>query len=294
MQITFKLRYFNTVLILSVVALLAFSCTQMQQLLKAVDIKNPQAKISNVKITDLSIEKADLVFDIAVSNPNRVGITLAGFDYDLLLNNQSFLKGNRNETLKIAAQGTSSVQLPLSLNFTDIYKTYKALAKEDNITYALKTGLNFDLPVLGKVRVPVETKGSVPTIKLPGVKLQALKLKNLGFTGADLQLVLQIDNPNGFDVNLNRFKYDFRVAGQKWVQGQIKKPTSVPQKGKATLSVPIALNFLEIGKSALNLINNGNKLNYRLSGGAEVGSPLPILRNFPLDFNYEGKIDLTK
>ncbi len=279
---------------MSVLALLVFSCSQMQQLLKTVDIKDPQAKISNVKITGLSIEKADLVFDIAVSNPNRVGITLAGFDYDLLLNNQSFLKGNRNETLKIAAQGTSNVQLPLSLNFMDIYKTYKALAKEDKITYALKTGLNFDLPVLGKVRIPVETKGSVPTIKLPKVKLQELKLKNLGFTGADLQLVLRIDNPNGFDVNLNRFKYDFRVAGQKWVQGQIKNPTSVPQKGKATLSVPIALNFLEIGKSALNLINNGNKLNYRLSGGAEVGSPLPILQSFPLDFNYEGKIGLTK
>ena len=280
--------------LLALLVIMVYSCAEMQQLVKAVDIKKPTAKVDDVKITGLSLEEADLEFDIAVSNPNAVSITLAGFDYDLLLNNQSFIKGKQDKTVKVAANGTSAVKLPLSLHYMDIYKTYQALAREDHINYALKTGLIFDVPVLGRVRIPVETKGSFPTIKIPLVKLQALKLNNLGLSGADLQLDLQIDNPNAFAVNLNRFHYNFKVAGQNWIQGQNNKPYSVAKKGHKTLSIPIKLNFLEIGRSVFNLLNGSSKLDYRLSGSADVGSSLPMLKNFPMNYDYTGKVEITR
>lgn len=269
-------------------------CSEMQQLIKAVDVKKPTAKISNVKITALSLDQADLLFDIKISNPNSININLAGFDYDLLLNKASFLKGTQNKTVNIAAHASSKIQLPLSLRYEDIYKTFKSLSKKDKINYVLKLGLSFDLPVLGTVRVPIETKGSVPTIKLPAVSVKALKLNNLAFTGADLQLNLQIKNPNTFALNLNHFNYAFVVDGQKWIEGQEKKQISVSKKGKKTLSIPIKLNFLEIGHSVMNLISGSSKLNYKLSGKADVGSSLKILKNFPFDFDYEGQVKLKK
>ncbi len=266
----------------------------MQKLLKTVDVQKPTAKVDKVKITALSIDKADLLFDIKISNPNPIGIGLAGFDYDLILNSNSFLKGKQNETVNISANGSSVVKLPLSMNYEDVYKTYKSLESEDNISYALKLGLLFDLPVLGKVRIPVETKGSIPTVKLPAISVKSLKLNDLGFTSADLQLDLQIKNPNSFKINLNHFNYDFMVAGQKWVEGSRKKPLSIAQKDNTTLSIPIKLNFLEIGRSVINLISGGSKLSYQLSGKADVSSSLEILKSFPFDFKYKGQVKISK
>lgn len=79
------------------------------------------------------------------------------------------------------------------------------------------------MPILGKIRIPVQTTHRVPNVKLPKIKVALLKLANMSFTGADLKLALEVENPNAWSAALKQLQYNFVVNGQKWLEGNLKK-----------------------------------------------------------------------
>jgi len=161
------------------------------------------------------------------------------------------------------------------------------------MAYRLKTGFKFNLPVLGKVRVPLETKGHLPVLKLPKIKFGSVKMKKMSFTSLDMQVDFVVDNPNAFSLALSNFDYKFDVAGSNWITGKQNK-INLKKKQKNTISIPISLNILDIGSSLLNMINGDAKLDYNLSGKTTVGSSISVLKNYPLNYNQSGSFTIIK
>lgn len=269
-------------------------CADVMKVLQQGTIQKPTARISSTKLSGLSFEQADLLFDIEITNPNSIGISLAGFDYDLLLNNTSFLKGEQDEKTEIKANGQATIPLPLSLNYKNIIKTFQTLKDADDVSYTLNTGLSFNLPVLGPMRIPISTSGKVPMLKLPNISLKSLKLKNLSFSGAEFDLALGIDNPNSWSMIVNALQYGFSINGKQWIDGQTTSKINVNGKQDNILHIPFSLNFLEIGSGVYNIITNGKGLNYSLTGQADLSSSLEILGNFKSPLDLAGKIDISK
>jgi len=287
------MKYFR-IFIVMIISLNLYHCSDMMKILNQSGIKKPVVKVSNARLSGLSFEQADLLFDIDINNPNAVGISLAGFDYDLLLNKQSFLKGDQKKEMEIKAQGKATVQIPLTLDFVNIYKTYQSLKQEDEVGYTLKTGLTFNLPVLGPIRVPVSTSGKVPMVKLPAISLKSIKLDRLTFTGADFNLALGIDNPNSWGVIVNALQYGLNINGSDWISGQTKDKINLASKGQNIINLPFSISFLKLGTSVYNLVANGQGLNYQLSGQGDLSSTLELLGDFKLPFDLSGKVDLSK
>ncbi len=288
-----QMKLLKLILALSIIVFLS-QCADLMQIVKKGSIEKPDVRISKTKLTGLSFDQADLVFDIEINNPNPISISLAGFDYNLLLNNSSFLKGDQNRQMEIKANDIATIQLPLSLLYENIYRTYQSLKNEDNITYSLKTGLSFDLPVLGTVRIPVSTSGDIPTLKLPAISLQSIKLKRLTLTGAELDLAIGINNPNSWGLIINTLQYGLTINQAKWIDGHTSEKTNISGKNENTLHIPFTLNFLQIGASIYQEISSGRRLNYQFSGEANLSSSLEMLGQFNLPFDLSGKIDLTQ
>ena len=279
---------------LFLMAFIITSCSELTQIIQQVNMKEPQANVEKVRITSLSFKKVDLNFDIAVTNPNPIAIQLAGFDYDLLLNNRSFVKGDHKKSLKIEAGGKSNVAIPISLTFADVYHTFKSLQGVDSIKYQLKMKLGFNVPVLGVVKIPVSKSGHIPNLHMPSISLGNLKLKNIGFTGAQLDLGIKIKNPNAINFTVNKLNYQLDVNGANWLSGLTDQPIQIEKKGESEIHLPITLNFIEMGMSVYNLLTSGQKLEYHLKGKADFLPPLKIMNSFVLPFDKEGKINLIK
>ena len=287
------MRWLRIVLIFGLLFYLV-QCADVLKVLNQAAVQKPSVKIAQTRLSALSFEQADLVFDIEIDNPNSMGVSLAGFDYDLLLNNQSFLKGDQQKQMEIKAEDKATIEFPLTLQFHDIYTTYQRLKSEDEIGYTLKTGFSFDLPVLGVVRIPVSASGRVPMVKLPVIRVQALKLENLTLSGASFELQLGLDNPNSWGVLLKGLDYHLAINGSEWISGKIEEKMNLAAKRTSQVTLPFSISFLKIGSSVYNVIAGGRGLNYNLSGGADLVPSLELLSDLKLPFDLSGKVDISK
>ncbi|MFC1713073.1 LEA type 2 family protein [Candidatus Poribacteria bacterium] len=275
-------------------AMLLSSCAMISDIAGEAKIKYPQVDFGGAKITGLSFDTADLLFDLKIRNPNSVGLTMAGFDYDFLINGNPFLNGNQSKGLKIAAGGESTVQLPLSLRYVDLYQTFQSLKDQDSSTYQMDFGFAFDLPVLGRVNIPVSKSGDIPLLKLPKISLDTLSLNNLGLTGADLMLKVRLDNPNAFSMLLQKFQYEFDVDGRNWISGYTEAPTQITENGQGFVEIPIYLNLIEMGRSVYQILAGNADLNYNFGGNLDLATSLPILGEVSLPFDRSGSVKLIR
>lgn len=272
--------------------LIFLSCSTVNKVINS--IQRPNVTVDKVRISGLSLDDIDLMFDLKVNNPNGVGINLAGFDYNFLLTGNSFVQGNQDKGLEIAANGESTVQLPITLTFANIYRAYSNLKDNDSADYEVRMGFAFNIPVMGDVRVPVSHKGMLPMVKFPTFKVHSLHLDKLSISGADLNLQIAVDNPNSFSLKLDEMDYQFAVNGKSWISGQSQNVAQLNKKSLGIIDIPISLNFLQVGQSVYQLLNGNNQLNYDFMGYFNVGSSLAMFESVRLPVEKQGTINLTR
>jgi LEA14-like dessication related protein len=286
-------KWLSGAVIISLFALFAIyvSCSTVKNL---ANIQEPKVSVDKVRFTGLSFEDVDLAFDVKIDNPNQLSATLAGFDYDLKINDASFLQGQQTSDMTIAATSASNLEVPLTLNFKDLYNTFNSLKNQDSSAYKMDLGLTFNLPILGKTRIPVSKQGYLPMVKLPSLKVSSLKIKKMGLTSADLELNLEIDNPNAFNLIADNLNYNFAVNDQSWVQGTLPKQVQISEKGSSSLSIPLSVNFLNLGQTALQILSGNQEVNYSFQGNVDLDSALPMFNQVKLPIDKSGEVNIIK
>jgi len=271
-----------------------FGCASVQEFIKK-NVQLPKVKFSGAKISGLSFEAVDLLFDLEITNPNPAGIHLSELDYDFLLNDNSFLKGKQEHGLEIKARSTNIVQIPLSLNFVDVYNTFDGLKNQDSTTYEISAGLSFNIQFSGiPQRIPIRKRGTLPLLKPPKISVASLKLNNLSLLGADLSLNVKLINPNAFEFIVNDMDYNLEINGAQWLSGNSQDNLQISAKDESLLTFPISLNFFQIGRSVAQLLNSDRPLEYRFKGAVNLDSSLPFLGTVHLPFDRSGRIGLQK
>ncbi len=271
--------------------LLVSSCTTISEL---AGIKDPEFEVNNVRLSNISFEQADLLMDINIHNPNNFTLKLAGFDYNLAIEKASFLKGKQDYKQTIKAKGDSNFKLPISLNYKDVYKAFEALAEKDEINYDVWLDFYFNLPVIGKTSFPTVEKGVLPLPKIPVIEFDEFKLDNLSFSGADLKLELIVENPNSFDMVMNKFNYDLNIDGKSWAKTVSAEKKKFLKKGKCKLSIPVSLDFLTMGRTVYKSLTAKKPLEYNFSGEMDLKTSIPIMEHLVLPINQSGKINISK
>jgi LEA14-like dessication related protein len=257
-------------------------------------VRKPEVDFADGRLTGISFDTADFMFDLRVKNPNRLGLKMVGLKYDFAINENSFLTGKQDRNLEVKAGGESIVQLPISLNFIKVYQTFRSLINEDDFKYNIKCIVSFDVPVLGAVDIPVNMKGKCPLPKLPRIALDALKLKKVTLMGAELQMDIRLQNPNAFSMLLKSFNYQFSVNGLNWVSARVEESTGIGKKDESLISIPIAINFSKVGSSVAQLFTGDKSLNYSLKTRLDLGISLPLMEHVSIPLENSGSIKLIK
>jgi LEA14-like dessication related protein len=257
-------------------------------------LKKPEIAVSGAEIEQLAFDGARVRFDVKVTNPNPVGVRLAGFDYRLDLDGTEFVKGSVNQAVSIAARGTSTIPVPVSFLFENLFTTVARLADASETAYEITVGFSFELPVLGTVRVPAAFKGVLPVLRAPRASVAALRLERLTLTSASLVLSLDVRNPNGFALALQGLEYDFAVAGRRWADGQAARAATIPARGAGRVDLQIQLDLAAAGRTVVELLTRRGPVPYVFEGTLVAGTPLPLLKSARVPLRLAGEVAIAR
>jgi len=123
-------------------------------------------------------------------------------------------------------------------------------------------------------------------IEPPRVKFQSLAvgLPNPG-QGLPLECALLVENPNPQDLRILGYDFEFRLEGQKVMQGESRQEVTLPARGQTQVTVPILVKLQTLPQFVPAVLQN-QKLNYQISGGVRLAS---LLGGFRVPFSFQGQ-----
>ncbi|MEW8282243.1 MAG: LEA type 2 family protein [Candidatus Thiodiazotropha taylori] len=283
----------QTILLLFMI-LLFQGCSSLQQAEQLMNGIQPTGEVKGVKLSGLDLRGIDLLFDVEVDNPNPVAISLDGLDYDLKLLNRSFLKGQQSMGMSLAADGKSQVKLPVRMEFERLLQHYSELSNRDDVPYQLDLGLGIDVPLLGRVRLPMSYQGRLPVPKLPDVRVSRIDVQRMSLQAIDLMLELEVENPNRFALMLQRLDYQFKLNGIDVGQGAAAQSLNIDKQGKGRVRLPLSLDLQKAGGGLYSALMGGRGLSYELSGRLDATGDTPLIGDIKIPLDKQGKFNLSR
>jgi LEA14-like dessication related protein len=279
------MRFKSVALLLTVVALtFLMSCATLEQL-----VVPPDVKVENINIADFSFEDVTLDFGLLVNNPNPFGVDLQGYAYKFAVEGKEFLSANETRQINVGAAANSNINIPVTINFKELYNLMQETKDLDSLTFDLVGNLQPG-GLLSAFDIPFSKKGSLPNVRIPEIKFSGLKVKKMGFTGIDLEVGLDLVNNNVFGFDIGKLNYDIALAGNPLIKGMTEQLASVPAKGKSSVKLPVSLD-LSGALGSISSILKGNSVEATITGDTDLNTPFgPIT----LPFNTTQNIPILK
>ena len=283
-MVNYTMRIYRQIFSMLIVAYLICGCAILRKA-----IEKPTVDFQDFNITDIDFTSITTAFNFKITNPNPIGIRIDGFEYQFNIEGNQFLSGNNPNRVEMAARGQSIVSIPIALKYIDVYKTVTTLKEnKGNIPYLISGKFFFNTPI-GRIPVPFSKNGELPVLKMPKISLENISLNKLSLTKADIVFNLKFENPNLFAIAFDNFSYNLSLNNQQFAEG-ITEHTQISEDSTSTLQIPIALNFLEIGRAAYSMLTQ-KTVNYQLKGSVNLVTPF---KKIDLPYEQLGKINLSK
>ena len=256
-------------------------------------IGRPKVSVESAKLASLSFQGATLQFGFGVDNPNPVGLHLDGFDYALSVEGARMMEGQQDSKLDLAANAKRTIELPVTLKYQQLWTGLRQVVEKKQAAYVLEAGFAFDVPVLGRVRIPVRREGNLPLLRLPKVRLERIAIAGLSARAADLALSVAVDNPNDLEAELQGIDTSLtlnqRSVGRLVHEGTVR----VAANGTERLTVPLRLDLVQLGSAVFRLLSNGGVVDYGLDGNLSLTSSEPAFVASEVPFSGNGRAELS-
>ena len=245
----------------------------------------PTVSFNRLDVNDVDWEMADTNFVFTVDNPNPVDVTLASFDYDLAFGGISWASGDDPDGLTLGASGSSEVSLPVSVVFQDLYDMVQATRGEDTIDFELAGSFGFNTP-LGLIELPYDAGGGFPALRTPDFAYDSVTVGDLSFSGATVNLNLNVDNAHASTLDFTNFAYAVSLEGYDIGEGSLASLGAVDGSTTGALTLPIEVDFGDAGYALYEALTS-SKINVGLAASTDVDTPFGIV---PLALDESGQV----
>lgn len=272
----------------------AFFASGCASLRDAADVREPDVRFQNMSVQQITFDGVTLLFDFEVTNPNRFSVSAEQYSYEFFINEESFIRGLQEEPLRIERESTDLIQVPVSLTFSEVYRTFGSVLRQDSLSYQLATEVEFDLAVVGRQRVPVETSGHIPLPRMPRVDFGDINVKELSFSGADVEVSFRVRNPNPFSIAVSKVDYLLKVNGREWLDSTLDEEIRVEGSESREVRIPLRLSTTQLGSAMMDIMSGNSTFQYDLTGSAEISADLegfPSGQLFPFELSGEYEMD---
>lgn len=254
-----------------------------------LSLQQPTVKAGAVHVTALDFQKADLVVDLDITNPNPSTLVIAGYTYDLQVESQPFLNGSSEREFELKPRDVTQVRVPVSVKFADLLDKVAALKGKADAGYVLNVSLAVKTPV-AEIPLAFRKEGRVPVLSAPQVRLRAVRAGPMSLEGVSLEALVEVSDP-GPSVTLSGFSYALSLNGVQLATGSDDKPQPSPSGGAHLVRIPIPVDQAQARVILGALLVGAEKPTFTISGKVSFSSPYGIIA---LPFTHTDKIKLSR
>ena len=247
-----------------------------------LNLDRPSARIAGVKLQDISLTAATMLFDVEIKNPYSVPLPLVNVDYGLASREQPFLTGKADLQGTVPAKDTKTVSLPARVTYLELLKALKDVRPGSVVPYKADLGLSVDAPAVGPLRLPLKKEGKLPVPAAPDVKITEINWDKLTLDNAGGRVKLHLANRNDFPLELSRLAYALTLGDVEVAKSALAKPVTFEAGGGAgDLEIPISLSPKSLGLGFFRMLTGGGS-GYKLLGTLDVATPFGPM-SLPID-----------
>lgn len=249
---------------------------------ETIGFGKPTADVTEIHIPHINMEKAEIVVDILITNPNPVPIPLVDINYLIESDGRKLVSGLIPDAGTIHAHGSETVKIPIILIYDDIKNTYDDIQPGMVIPYKVKVDFIVDVPVFGRLTFPLEKTGEIPIPYKPEVDLDNIHFDKFSFEETVATLHLKLGNKNDFDLCLNDIDLEVWLCDVSIGSADLKESSKIEKQGSSFVDVPITFRPKDCGSALWDMIR-GKGTGYSIKGNINVDTPfgamtLPITK----------------
>lgn len=124
----------------------------------------------------------------------------------------------------------------------------------------------------------------------PEVTFRGVGVRSVGLDGADLEVLLNLYNPNAYSLGASQLRYRLLVDSVEIGGGAIDSAFTVPEGDSTIVRLPVRLGFSALQRVGPRLLRGGD-VPYRLIGDVTLKS---FVGTFSRAFNEGGRFDASK
>uniref|UniRef100_N1R206 Desiccation protectant Lea14-like protein n=1 Tax=Aegilops tauschii TaxID=37682 RepID=N1R206_AEGTA len=273
---------------------------------EAVGFGKPSADVARIHVPHIGLHRADLVVDVLIKNPNPVPIPLVDIDYLIDSDGRKAVAGlipdarHSARTARrrssaggklaaglipdagtIRAHGEETVKVPITLDFDDIRSTYADIKPGSIIPYLLRVIFLVDVPVFGRIKIPLDKSGEIPIPYKPDVDVDKIKFHHFSFEETTATIHLSLENKNDFDLGLNLLQYEMWLGDDSVVEAELTDSTRIEKQGITKMQIPFTFRPKDLGSAVWDMIR-GRGTGYSIKGKIDVDTPFGNMK-LPID-----------
>jgi LEA14-like dessication related protein len=248
---------------------------------EAVGFGKPSADVSGIHVPHIGLHRADLVIDVLIKNPNPVPIPLVDIDYLIDSDGRKLVAGLIPDAGTIHAHGEETVKIPISISFDDIKDTYGDIKPGSIIPYLVRVVLLVDVPVFGRIKIPLQKDGKIPVPYKPDVDVDKIKFHHFSFEETTATIHLSLENKNDFDLGLNLLQYEMWLGDDSVVNAELTDSTKIDKQGITKMQIPFKFRPKDLGSAVWDMIR-GRGTGYTIKGKIDVDTPFGNMK-LPID-----------
>ncbi len=124
----------------------------------------------------------------------------------------------------------------------------------------------------------------------PDMAFRGVGVKSVRLDGADVEVFLNIFNPNAYALGASQLRYRLLVDSVEIGAGALDSGFSVPKRDSMLVRIPVRLGFRALQAVGPRLLRGG-EVPYQLIGDVTLKS---FVGTFAREFNESGRFDASK
>ncbi|WOL04463.1 hypothetical protein Cni_G13184 [Canna indica] len=250
----------------------------------ALGFGKPTADVTGVHLPTINLKKAEIVVDVLIKNPNPIPIPLIDIDYLIESDGRKLVSGLIPDAGTIHAHSSETVKIPVTLIYDDIKSTYADIKPGSIIPYRIRVALIVDVPILGRLTLPLEKTGEIPIPYKPDVDVEKIRFEKFSFEETVANLHLKLENKNDFDLGLNSLDYEIWLSDVSIGSAELTESIQIEKNGISKMLIPITFRPKDFGSALWDMIR-GRGIGYSMKGNIDVDTPFG---NMKLPISKEG------